>query len=538
MKRFVKFNCFVCLLLLCSIIFVGCGGDKTETAKTDGTNFTYWTVMDNASAVTLASYNEMLFYQEMEKQTGVHIDFIHPMTGSTGNESFLTMLSGSEIPDMIEYDWAKYTGGPQQALDDELLLCLNDYLEEYAPNYYDNLEGKKGKANNYLYKLQTSTDDGRYYGFNVLNIGTLRGFSGLYVRGDKLKEWNMEIPETIDEWTAVFAKAKSEGFAKPFTTIQSSITFDYVASHSFNTAYDVGKDLYLEGDKVVFAPFQKGYKDYVAQLAEWTKAGYIDTGFITNDNAKVEGYITNGISVAAWGNIGSGLGKLIPAGQTNIPGFQLVACPYPVLDKGDKSEFQAMSGEAKTLAIGISTACGNYEKAISWCDFIYSEEGMELQLFGVEGDTYTVEEKDGEKHYVYTDKILKHEGLNSVSEALYKHMLPANHPGYNQHADYLDGYYTYEEQKDAVVIWNENSEAAKLHTLPTLNLTEEESDEIKDILEIAKSELEIGIFDIILGHKSIDTYDDVIKKAKKNGMDRYIEINQIAYERYIAKLNK
>ena len=48
------------------------------------------------------------------------------------------------------------------------------------------------------------------------------------------------------------------------------------------------------------------------------------------------------------------------------------------------------------------------------------------------------------------------------------------------------------------MIWNENSEAAKLHTLPTLNLTEEESDEIKDILEIAKSELEIGIFDIIL----------------------------------------
>ena len=536
MKKIMKLI-LVITLLSSVVLCTGCGGNKTENTQTDGKSFTYWTVMDNASAVTIASYNDMLFYQEMEKLTGVHIDFIHPMTGSTGNEAFLTMLSGSEIPDMIEYDWARYTGGPQQALDDEVLLCLNDYLEENAPNYYDNLEGEKGKANNYLYKLQTSTDDGRYYGFNVLNIGTLRGFSGLYVRGDKLKAWNMEIPETIDDWTEIFAKAKSEGFSKPFTTVKSSLAFDNVASQSFNTAYDVGKNLYLEGNKVVFAPFQNGYKDYVAQLAKCTKAGYIDTSFVTNDNAKVEGYITNGISVAAWGNIGSGLGKLIPAGQANIAGFQLVACPYPVLEKGDKSEFQAMSGEAKSLAIGISTTCGNYEAAIRWCDFIYSEEGMELQLFGVEGDTYTVEEKDGEKHYVYTDKILKHEGLNSVSEALYKYMLPANHPGYNQHPDYLDGYYTYQEQKDAVVLWNANSQAAKLHTLPTLNFTEDESDELKDILEVAKPELEIAIFDIILGQKSIDTYDAAIEKAKKNGMDRYIEINQDAYDRYISKLN-
>lgn len=35
--------------------------------------------------------------------TGVHIDFIHPIAGSTGNEAFVTMISGSERPDIMEY---------------------------------------------------------------------------------------------------------------------------------------------------------------------------------------------------------------------------------------------------------------------------------------------------------------------------------------------------------------------------------------------------------------------------------------------------
>ena len=43
-----------------------------------------------------------------------------------------------------------------------------------------------------------------------------KGFAGLFVRSDKLNEWGMEVPSTIDEWTAVFAKAKAEGFDLPF----------------------------------------------------------------------------------------------------------------------------------------------------------------------------------------------------------------------------------------------------------------------------------------------------------------------------------
>lgn len=539
MKKVTKFGALLLTVCMIAVSFCACSGDDGSeyVATTDGKNFTYWATMNGVSAATLGSYSEMLFYQEMEKATGVHIDFIHPIQGSTGNEAFIAMLTGEVMPDIIEYNWTNYTGGPQQALDDEVIISLNDFLEEHAPNYYDYMEGEKGKKRDYGFKLQATTDDGRYYGFNVLNVGETRGFAGLYIRADLLKKWELEIPETIDEWTAVFSKAKSEGFSKPFTAICDPISFKNYNMHSFNTAYGVGKNFYLEGDKVVFAPFQKGYKEYVAQLAQWTKAGYIDTGFITNASTDIEGNMTNGISVAAWGYVGSGIGKILPAAQTKDSSYDLVACPYPVAKKGEISEFTSVNQDATELAIAISPTCGNYEKAIEWCDFIYSEEGVALQVFGVEGDTYTIEEIDGEKHYVYTEKITNPEkyGFTSVNQALYHYMLPSNNPGYNQHIDYLNGYYQMDQQREAMKVWNIPAEKALPHRLPTLGLSEEESREITDIKEIAESNLEVAICDIILGKKSIDTYDDAIKEAKANGYDRWIEIQQQAYDRYISK---
>jgi len=538
MKKSFRLTALLTTLGLSLTLFAGCGKDNNTTATTDGKSFTMWAVMDASTSASLKSYNEMLLFQELEKRTGVHIDFLHPIEGSTGSEAFMAMLSGNDRPDIIEYDWSTYSGGPQQAIDDEVIVRLNDYLKDHAPNYYDYLEGKKGKAKDYAYKLQSMTDEGSYYGFNYLAIGTTRCFSGLVVRGDKLSEWGMSVPETIDDWTAVLAKAKADGFKKPFTCINQGISF-INPWQGFNTGFDVGQEFYVEDGKVVFAPFQPGYKEYIAQLAEWTKQGYIDTGYITNAHADVEGNLVNGISIAAYSWI-STIGKLTPAAQEKTPGFELVACPYPSPEKGKLSRFQGVAAEASSVAYGISSTCGNIEKAIEWCDYIYSDEGNVLHTFGVEGDTYTVEEIDGETHYVYTDKIQNPEssGVTNIQQALYKYMLPANHPGLNQHPDYLAGYYPLEIQREAMALWDKGVELARPYVLPSLSFTEEEATQQTDILEIAEAPLEVAMADIILGKKSIDTWESAVKIAKTNGYDKLIEIKQAAYDRYLAKKNK
>jgi len=539
MKKFIKLIAVLASVAILCTALAGCSGND-EKVQTDGKSFTFWTPLDSASAPTMSSYSEMLFYQEMEKATGVHIDFLHPVKGSTGSEAFITMIAGGELPDLIEYTWEAYTGGPQAAIDDGILIALNDYLEEYAPNFYNYMQGEEGKKRNYSTYLTGTTDQGNYYGFNTLNLGKTEGFGGLFCRSDLLKKWGMDVPETIDDWTAYFAKAKEAGFTKALTGDNGLLSFRYPDNHSYNVAYDVGTAFYLEGDEVVFAPFQKGYKEYIAQMAEWYKAGYIDPGIITNDGVKIETNLVNGLSAAGSGSIGATLGTVDAALKNINPEYGLVACPYPVLQKGDVPRFQGVMADATTLAIGVTTRCGNYEAAISWCDWRYSDEGIVTQLFGKEGDTYTIEEIDGEKHYVYTEKVLDYEaaGFSSLRESMYHYCLPANHPGYGQHDDYLANYYQQQNQKDAVKIWNPNPEEAVKHSLPTLAYTTEEQSEITDIIELVEAPLDVFLYDIIMGKKSIDEYEKGMEEFAQKGYNRYIEINQNAYNRFLSKKDK
>ena len=537
-KKLTKAIAVLSAACLISTAVAGCGkGDKKEVASNNDVNtFSFWGVLDANVPGSVTDYGDLMLYQEMEKRTGIKIEFQHPISGSTGQEAFLTMISGGDLPDIMEYTWSTYNGGAQAAIDDGLIVELNDYLKDYAPNYYDYMEGEKGKANDYLYKYQATTSEGNYYGFNRLNIGEAREFNTFYIRADLLKKWGMEVPVTIDEWTAVFAKAKSEGIETPFTA-SNFFTANKGVVISFHNAFGAVAGFYLDDGKVKFGPFEKGYKEYLAQMAEWVKAGYIDTGFVTNKNDDVVGKMANGKAIASIGGIGGSVGKVIPACLAVDPSIEIVGCPYPVANRGDMPTHQGATTEVTGIANAISTTCPNIEKAVEWCDFVYSEEGFLLQTFGIEGDTYEVVEKDGEKHYVYTDKITNPDvsGYASVDEALYAYFLPANHPGLDQHADYLDGYYPYDVQDEALREINKNMDEIKKTVIPPLNYTEEEAEKKTDIEMELYDAFEVAITDIMLGKASIDTFDKAVENLKKDGYNEYLEIMQNAYDRYMSR---
>ncbi len=525
----------VTALGIIAALLCGCSGGKNGSDVTknqkDIKDFVMWAVMDSASTQTIASYNDMLMYQKINEATGINVRFIHPVAGSDGGEAFNTLMASGKLPDMIEANWTSYDGGAQAAIDDGVIISLNDYLKEYAPNYNKYMDGEKNKENGGLYKRQSMTDDGNYYGFKNLSIGSTRGFGGIYIRKDLLDKWGLDVPETLDDWTNVFKTAKDNGIEKPFTC-SDSFAFS-VESDAFNTIFNVGKSFYLDGKKVKFGPFEEGYKDYTATLADWYSKGYIDPSFVTNTDTEIEGNMANGLSVASFGFVGSAIGKIIPAARVSNPEFSLVACPYPVKNAGDIPMFQNLSPESADPAIGITKGCGNYGNAMKWCDYLYSDEGSILSSFGVEGDTYI--KKDG--HYVYTDKITNFEsvGASSINGALYKFFRPANGPGLNQHPDYLDGYYTYDEQKDAIKVWNEYVDEARKHVMPPITFTSDEQSEITEIKELAAANLNVGITDIIRGKRNISEYDSFADKAKKAGYNRMLEIYQAAYDRYINR---
>ncbi len=540
MKKILKVISLVLCLVFVLGLFSAC---SDKPASKTSSAYTYWASLDSRAAQTITSYNEMLYYQEVCKATGIDVEFIHPASGSTGAEAFQILLSSGNYPDIIEYNWTKYAGGPDVAIADNVIIALNDYIKDYAPNYYDYMEGEKGKANDYLYRAQALTNGGNYYGFNALCIGNYRGTSGFYVRKDKLDEWNLDVPATIDDWENLFKTAKANGFTTPF--VGTSTTFGFSSGNQFNIAWRVGKNFYLDGDTVKFGPNEKAYKDYVAKMAEWVKLGYVDKDYVTNTNIEVEGYMTSGKSVACYGYVGSGIGKLLPAMAEKDPKFDLVACPFPVLKDGETPWAQEMQSEViPAYTAAISTQCGaededRYKGAMAWLDYLYSDEGMILKFFGVEGDTYTTEiGEDGETHYVYTDKIYDHEklGAHSIEAVLYKFMRPGGGPGFSDHPDYLNGFYSYEQQKDAIKVWNANLEEARKHILPPLTYTTEEAAKIANIQASERENLNAVISNIILGKASLDTLDSAVKSAMENGYAEYLKIQQEAYDRYKKSL--
>ncbi len=131
-KRVYK---MVALLVASIMTLAACGGNekklssssedniqKTEDHKKEGetntsaerkefsypmdTNetLTWWLQLNPNVSATSASLGDTPFAKELEKQTGVKIEYIHPAQGSE-NEAFNLLLASGELPDIIEKDW-------------------------------------------------------------------------------------------------------------------------------------------------------------------------------------------------------------------------------------------------------------------------------------------------------------------------------------------------------------------------------------------------------------------------------------------------
>ena len=67
-----------------AVMLSACGNSAQsgeETTETEGKTLSYWVGMDSVLATRVQSYNEVAMYQQREKDTGIHIDFIHPAAG-------------------------------------------------------------------------------------------------------------------------------------------------------------------------------------------------------------------------------------------------------------------------------------------------------------------------------------------------------------------------------------------------------------------------------------------------------------------------
>lgn len=61
------------------------------------------------------------------------LHFIQPPQNQA-KDAINVLLASGELPDMMEYEWNSFPGGPEKAIKDGYILRLNEAIDAYAPN--------------------------------------------------------------------------------------------------------------------------------------------------------------------------------------------------------------------------------------------------------------------------------------------------------------------------------------------------------------------------------------------------------------------
>lgn len=496
--------------------------DFTYPAKEGGT-LSYWTELNVNVAANYSSLNDTEFGKKLQENTGITVEFQHPAVGQVA-EQFNLLLSNRTLPDIIEYSWLTYAGGPQKAIEDGVIIPLNDVIDQYCPNL------KAYLAEHPDVDKMIKTDDGTYYCFPFVRGGEkLKTSTGLMVRGDWLEELNLEVPATIDEWHDVLTAFKEKkGAAAPFTYLYSSVGL--TDNNPFAYAFGTPRNFYIGDDgKVHYGAIEDNYKKYLETMNQWTKEGLIDPDLATLTSDQVSAKVTNGMAGASFGWCGSHLGTWSEAGKATDPKFNLVPAPYPTLEKGATPEFgQKDNAYIGTGSAVITTSCEDVALAARLLDYAYSEEGHMLYNFGIEGESYTVE--DGKA--VYTDEILNNPD-KSVTHAMSGYAR-ANYNGpFVQDEAYAEQYYKLDSQKQALELWSATNASA--HILPPVTPTVDESKEQAQIMNEINTYRDEMTLKFILGNMSFDKWDEYMKTIEGMNLERVLEIQNSALERYESR---
>lgn len=504
--------------LLAVSAVMGCGGKNSGGSGEN--SFTYWAPLDSKISTISPTWGDTPLYKKLQEVTGINVNFIHPPTGNNV-ENFNILMASSDLPDVIQFNWTNYAGGPGKAISDGVIEDLYEYKDK-IPNLMKYLN-----ANHDIKKI-VETGDGQLFSFPfVRGDESLVVSLGLAVRGDWLKELGLEAPETMDEWENMLRQFKTKKGADAALYFSlSSLKYGL-----FTGAYNCCYDYYVNDGKVTYGMLEPGFKECLARLNKWYKEGLIDQSFSVTDQATLDSYVLNGKTGALALSLGGGIGKYLSTALSEE--FDLAGTKSPVLNKGTYPEFGFYQSQVPPTMNGTFTVLTkdskNKDAAMKFLDFGYSDEGHMIYNFGIEGESYNMIDD----YPTYTDLITKNPDGYPMNVMLAQYTGAVEAGPFIQDKRYMEQYAAKPQQREAWDLWTESN--MKKHLLPNLYIGESEQAESAQIDNDIKTYADEMVTKMIIGTESIDNYDNVVEELKRRGIERAIEIRQSAYDEYLKK---
>jgi len=313
-------------------------------------------------------------------------------------EAHNLLIASGDIPDIFGGQHVREfvnEYGPQGAF-----VPLNDLIAEHAPNI-------QGYIDKYPERFAAiSAADGSLYYIPYLPDG----FFGraYFIRQDWLDILGLKQPQNVDELYDVLVAFRDQDpngngekdevpyFARHWEEMIRLVTLWDGRTSGSDTYHD-----FMVVDGQLTHPYiGEGYRDGIANLAQWYEEGLIDPEVFTRGSSARDFFLSENLGGVShdWFASTAGYNDKL---RDSIEGFEFTPFIPPASVSGVRmEEHRRIPVKPDGWAIGHTNE--NLVETIKYFDFWFSDDGRRLGNFGIEGVHYTL--VDGQA--IYTDEVL------------------------------------------------------------------------------------------------------------------------------------
>ncbi len=467
-----------------------------------------------------------------EEATGVKLDFIE-VGSASASEQFNLMVAGGDMTDLIpviEY----YSSGVTKAYEEDVIMDIEPYVEEYMPNFAAVRECLSEKTQKQL------MTDGALLAFYQVNDGSFAA-NGQVTRGDWLDELGISFDSTLisldqfDDMLHQMHDKYNVAHTIYFTdgTLPLNAVFDTsiptLVGDGFMTS--VSSAIFRRGDECVSGWNQDGYRDYLEYVLQLMDDGLIDKDFmgLDGDQGVRNTAYANG-DVAIWQMGADKLEEL--SWYTEDPNFKVAAVPNVTADPNAPYVWKQDSSLIQRGGFSLSTSCENPELVCQWENYFWTYDGWLLNNYGIEGESLTWE---GEEPRFDWETPVTVTGMNAPNADMALELFTMKRFA----GGYLDNdrlVPTFPESAlNAVELWNVEGSDERYYP-DSIVFTVEENEKIAeyegDFLTYAPG----AILAFLNGNTPLndDTWNEFVTECDNLGINEIIAVYQNAYDEYIA----
>lgn len=531
-----KHLALICAALMLAMLLAGCNGTKAPEATTQPPTAQTQTPTDapvatepaNAAAsfplaepytVKAFAYStpgeeldKSLFVKEMEKRTNVKWEFTLASEAEIVEKLGLSFNSGEYYDVYIksgisEIDCSKFA---QQGI----VQPLNDLIDQYMPNLKKLLDERS------LWKDITS-GDGKIYALPQVNDAGVAAPSA-FINGSWLKAVGKNLPATPEEYLDVLRafrdndpNGNGEKDENPLYLPAGGVD---IMMPYFGIAMDWNTmSMYnIPAGEITYVPTSEQFKNFLSVMRTMYSEKLInpDCFSATWDALNALGATKDVLgSFPQWG-------AYLVVGAEKDENFPML---MPLMGK----TFPVSNG----LFYGglvITDKCTKPEVIAAWSDYLYTEEGGRLAWMGVEGETYTIDDK-GTYHWK-TDGIYGTDmtSIRSKQGLFGNKPVPVKSPAlFNEGQADPQELFLFKER--------EKIKAYGADYFPALAWTDEEVKEKSTLVATINPYFQQYEAKVITGELDLTaSWDEYVKTMNDMGLEKLKAIDKAAFDRWLA----